>query len=157
MCCSICLDDFTSFNVRMVGCTHRHCLNCFVEWSKRKQSCPMCRNENDQVKIFNARGKHIKDCTMRNLRKSTESICTKCNKNWTAHIVRIGRCMNHLHCLNCFLDLGRNECPICSETGKRVAIYSGVGKYLYHCSFSELQKFVDDKWYDPDTDTDEGF
>ena len=151
MSCSICLEDLASLNVRMVGCTHHHCLNCFVDWSKIKQSCPMCRNQNDKVSVFNGQGRHISDRLIVNLKKMTESGCAIYMEDCTSFNVCLVWCFqDHHQCLNCFVDWGRNECPQCSAVNDTVCIFNADRKLLSVCPILNLRKTPEDVWLDSD-------
>ena len=151
MFCSICLDTCQTYTVKMDGCIHHHCLNCFVQWAKVRNTCPMCRNENSQVSIFNADGKHIKNCLIANLNKFKPDACGICMKAWTSVNVRPVVCDHH-HCLNCFVDWGRNECPTCAQSTNSVAMYYADGVYLAWCRVEHLQKTPEDTWLDSDAE-----
>ena len=149
MSCSICLETFNSYTVSIVGCTHRHCLNCFIKWSKQKQSCPMCRHENDSVQLFNTHGKYLRNCLIVNLKKMKPNVCGICMGDWTSYHIRPDRC-EHRHCLNCFVDWGRDECPTCGERSLQVAIYNSDGRYISWSYVSKLEKTEEDRWLQSD-------
>ena len=149
MFCSICLENCNSYNVRMVGCIHHHCLNCFIDWSKQKQSCPMCRNENDTVSIFNGHGRHISDSSVLNLRKMPERGCTICFKESASFTIKLTGC-DHPHCANCFIDWGKNECPTCGNPSSKVSIFNSDGRFLYQTMVHNLVKAGEETWLGSD-------
>ena len=40
--CPICLSDIT-YEIKLDGCNHSYCKECFVNWNKEKNTCPLCR------------------------------------------------------------------------------------------------------------------
>ena len=40
--CPICLSDITD-EIKLDGCNHSYCKECFVNWNKDKNTCPLCR------------------------------------------------------------------------------------------------------------------
>ena len=145
MSCSICLETLQSYTVNIVGCTHRHCISCFIEWGKQKHSCPICRKEDDQVEIYSPEGQHLRNCLISNLKVIKPNGCGLCFGDWTSFNVRPD-CCGHHHCLKCFADWGRDECPTCGVRSTQVAIYNADGRYISWSYVSKLEKMEEDRW-----------
>ena len=47
--CMICYDEMK--DVCLLRCNHIICLNCLVEWFKKKKNCPFCRIDISDIKI----------------------------------------------------------------------------------------------------------
>ena len=160
MFCSICLEDSKSYTVRMDGCDHHHCFSCFAKWSKEKQSCPMCRNENDAAAIYNSSGMHIKDCPIRILKQIPECACPVCVTPLIGYMecpicfqeirgdnVCIVGC-NHHHCVNCMVDY--RTCRVCGNRRGDVLLFSADEQFLTAFPISNLRKSREDVWLDLD-------
>ena len=54
--CPICLEEILSDYVTLEECNHKFCKNCFIDWDKHNNSCPLCRHDvvyNFQIKRTN--------------------------------------------------------------------------------------------------------
>jgi hypothetical protein len=41
--CPICFEDLTEKKILTLHCKHKICFDCFKEWYKMKNTCPICR------------------------------------------------------------------------------------------------------------------
>ena len=42
--CNICLNNISSFDKKTTSCNHTFCESCLEIWTKKKNNCPICRN-----------------------------------------------------------------------------------------------------------------
>ena len=147
MFCSICLDTCQTYTVKMDGCIHHHCLNCFVQWAKVRKTCPMCRNESSNVTIFNGDGKKLKDSSFKNLKKVYGEACPICVEELTGFYVYLDGC-NHAHCINCLTD--SKECRICGNRNETVRLFNGNRKLISICQISFMRKVEPERWIGSD-------
>lgn len=43
--CAICHERIRKKHLTKIGCTHYFCYDCIKEWSKRENSCPLCKRK----------------------------------------------------------------------------------------------------------------
>ena len=113
------------------GCEHNFCKTCLIEWSQISGKCPMCKNEYNnifvyddgvkkQISINEIRKKFKKEKNVENENENIEKICYKCRKNEDEkNLVLCDRCKEtfcHYYCCNLKkLPVGKWFCEYCQE------------------------------------------
>ena len=58
--CNICLEDFVNGeNVLVLPCLHIYHTSCIKEWFKNNNTCPLCKSEITESKVYGPEGKDV--------------------------------------------------------------------------------------------------
>lgn len=97
------------------GCDHNFCKTCLIEWSQISGKCPMCKNEYNNIFIYDdgvkkqisvneIRKKFKKEKNDENENENIEKVCYLCRKNEDEiNLVLCDRCKEtfcHYYCCN---------------------------------------------------------
>ena len=113
------------------GCDHNFCKTCLIEWSQISGKCPMCKNEYNNIFIYDdgikkqisvneIRKKFKKEKNDENENENIEKVCYLCRKNEDEiNLVLCDRCKEtfcHYYCCNLKkMPVGKWFCEFCQE------------------------------------------
>ena len=113
------------------GCDHNFCKTCLIEWSQISGKCPMCKNEYNnifvyddgikkQISVNEIRKKFKKEKNDENENENIEKVCYLCRKNEDEiNLVLCDRCKEtfcHYYCCNLKkMPVGKWFCEFCQE------------------------------------------